>query len=63
MKEKRSTIYIEDSVPTESEVFREKTLEDIIEEQRAKLASLGKVLSCLLFIPFLTFELIRLELR
>lgn len=53
MKEKRSTIYIEDSVPTESEVFREKTLEDIIEEQRAKLASLGKVLSCLLFIPFL----------
>lgn len=35
-------IYIED-VQAPTEVFREKTIEDIIEEQRAKLASEGKV--------------------
>jgi hypothetical protein len=35
------TIYIDEPVATE--IFREKTIEDIIEEQRAKLAAEGKV--------------------
>ena len=35
-------IYIPDE-PVVTEVFREKTIEDIIEEQRAKLAAEGKV--------------------
>lgn len=42
VREKRQTIYLEDEAPV-VEVFREKTLEDIIEEQRAKLAAQGKV--------------------
>jgi len=33
----------DDEEPTSVEVFREKTIEDIIEEQRAKLAAEGKV--------------------
>lgn len=37
-----SVIYIPDE-PVVTEVFREKTIEDIIEEQRAKLAAEGKV--------------------
>jgi hypothetical protein len=36
-------IYINDDEPVAVEVFREKTIEDIIEEQRAKLAAEGKV--------------------
>jgi hypothetical protein len=36
-------IYLDDDEPVAVEVFREKTIEDIIEEQRAKLASEGKV--------------------
>lgn len=34
--------YVEDDTPDAVEVFREKTLEDMIEEQRAKLAAEGK---------------------
>lgn len=41
-KNKSDTIYISDE-PVITEVFREKTIEDIIEEQRAKLAAEGKV--------------------
>jgi hypothetical protein len=41
-KSKSDTIYITDE-PVITEVFREKTIEDIIEEQRAKLAAEGKV--------------------
>lgn len=41
MKEKRQTLYIDDDAPA-VEVFREKTIEDIIEEQRAKLAAEGR---------------------
>jgi DRG Family Regulatory Proteins, Tma46 len=41
-KEKRSTIYLDDDAPV-VEVYREKTIEDMIEEQRAKLSSEGKV--------------------
>ena len=36
-------IYVNELVPETVEIFREKTLEDIIEEQRAKLAAEGKV--------------------
>ena len=36
-------IYLEDDEPVAVEVFREKTIEDIIEEQRQKLAAEGKV--------------------
>eukprot|EP00607_Mallomonas_marina_P004150 CAMPEP_0182425472 /NCGR_PEP_ID=MMETSP1167-20130531/11910_1 /TAXON_ID=2988 /ORGANISM="Mallomonas Sp, Strain CCMP3275" /LENGTH=357 /DNA_ID=CAMNT_0024606233 /DNA_START=156 /DNA_END=1226 /DNA_ORIENTATION=+ len=39
--EKRQTIYIDD-LPTAVEVFREKTIEDLIEEQRARLAAEGR---------------------
>ena len=42
VREKRQMIYIEDDVAPAVEVFREKTIEDIIEEQRAKLAAEGK---------------------
>lgn len=41
-REKRRTVYIEEDAPV-VEVFREKTLEDIIEEQRARLAAEGRV--------------------
>jgi hypothetical protein len=34
--------YVQDDTPDAVEVFREKTLEDLIEEQRAKLAAEGK---------------------
>ena len=37
-----SDAYYSDDEPTSVEVFREKTIEDIIEEQRAKLAAEGK---------------------
>lgn len=40
---KRKTIYIEEDEHVATEVFREKTIEDIIEEQRQKLAASGKV--------------------
>lgn len=41
VKEKRKTLYIDDE-PQQVEVFREKTIEDIIDEQRTKLAAEGK---------------------
>eukprot|EP01041_Mallomonas_annulata_P007339 gene7339-14984_t len=40
-KEKRGVIYIDDTTAT-IEVFKEKTIEDLIEEQRAKLQTEGK---------------------
>ena len=36
------TVFIEMDDPVATQVFREKTIEDIIEEQRAKLAAEGK---------------------
>ena len=39
----KDTVYIDDDEPVAIEVFRERTIEDIIEEQREKLASEGKV--------------------
>ena len=41
--ERRKVLYLSDDEPAAVEVFREKTIEDIIEEQRAKLTSEGKV--------------------
>jgi hypothetical protein len=38
----RPTYVVDDNEPVSVEVFREKTIEDIIEEQRAKLAAEGK---------------------
>lgn len=43
IREMRKTIYLEDDAPANVEVFREKTIEDHIEEQRARLAAEGKV--------------------
>ena len=40
-KKNNDPIYIEIDEPVATQVFREKTIEDIIEEQRAKLAAEG----------------------
>lgn len=40
-KKNNDTIYMDIDEPVATQVFREKTIEDIIEEQRAKLAAEG----------------------
>jgi hypothetical protein len=50
--------YVTEDEPTSVEVFREKTIEDIIEEQRAKLAAEGKILKWRIFVQFVVYPLI-----
>lgn len=42
VKEKRKTIYMDEDEPAQVEVYRVKTIEDLIDEQREKLSAEGK---------------------